>query len=702
MLQEGYILGERYEILERIGSGGMAFVYKARDTKLNRYVAIKVLRKENYDDELFVRKFDAEAEATAMLTHPNIVSIYDSAFTDGFHYIVMELAEGMTLKRYIRRYGRLSARETVDISIQIARGLEAAHERKIVHRDIKPQNILVSDSGTVKITDFGIAKAATGDTISSANMGSVHYLSPEQAKGGYVDKRSDIYSLGITMYEMATGRVPFDGENSVAIALMHIKNDMVPPREYFPDIPESLQRIILKCTSKMLINRYQDASQLIDDLEHVFTSPDGNYVFLEDGVEDESPTINRDQAEIERIKRSLAGGEEARRGNRQKPDDPRYRNDPEGDRFMPETEDDEDHEDDDRSRKGMQNVVGIAAILAGVLLAGLLIYAIGTGLSGFPFGTGQGESTTQKEETTTAATEEKTEAPQNVTVPDVLGLTRKKAARRLEKEEFVVEFLYEKGYSEKDKGLVVLAQTPEPGQTAEKKSVVSLTLGVSEEDYVNIPDLIGKKEEKAEKDLEELGLKANVAYASSDTVEAGYVMDQNPVSGAKVAKGFAVTITVSKGLEDVRVPSLYGMSQTAAKRQLESVGLELGDVSSDYSGEVGVNDVISQSIDPGTYVEKGTKVSIVISIGEPTTIRYEGKISITDSPFEEEESGTVELILSQSGEESVIYEERTLSRADFPLSLTFEGKESGSGTVIMKVNGENYEEFEVTLEAIAR
>ena len=702
MLQEGYILGERYEILERIGSGGMAFVYKARDTKLNRYVAIKVLRKENYDDELFVRKFDAEAEATAMLTHPNIVSIYDSAFTDGFHYIVMELAEGMTLKRYIRRYGRLSARETVDISIQIARGLEAAHERKIVHRDIKPQNILVSDSGKVKITDFGIAKAATGDTISSANMGSVHYLSPEQAKGGYVDNRSDIYSLGITMYEMATGRVPYDGENSVTIALMHIKNDMVPPREYFPDIPESLQRIILKCTSKMLINRYQNASQLIDDLEHVFTSPDGNYVFLEDGVEDDSPTINRDQAEIERIKRSLAGGEEGRNGMRENPDDRGYRNNLGGGRSDLDPEDDEDHEDDDRSRKGMQNVVGIAAILAGVLLAGLLIYAIGTGLSGFPFRNGKGESTTQKEESTTAATEEKTEAQPGVTVPDVLGLTRKKASRRLEKEGFVVQYLYEKGYSEKDKGLVVLAQNPEPGQTAEKKSVVTLTLGVSEEDYVNIPDLIGKKEEKAEKDLEDLGLKANVAYASSDTVEAGYVIDQNPVSGAKVAKGFAVTITVSKGLEDVRVPSLYGMSQTAAKRQLESVGLELGDVSSDYSGEVGINDVISQSIDPGTYVEKGTKVSIVISIGEPTTIRYEGKISITDSPFEEEETGTVELILSQSGEESVIYEERTLSRSDFPLALTFEGKESGLGTVIMKVNGENYEEFEVTLEAIAR
>ncbi len=692
MLQEGYLLGERYEILERIGSGGMAYVYKARDIKLNRYVAIKVLRKENYDDEKFVRKFMAEAEATARLTHPNIVSIYDSAYTDGVHYIVMELAEGMTLKKYIRRYGRLSARETVDIAIQIARGLEAAHEHRIVHRDIKPQNIMVSDSGKVKITDFGIAKAATGDTISSATMGSVHYLSPEQAKGGYVDNRTDIYSLGITMYEMATGRVPYDGENSVAIALMHIKNEMIPPRDYYPDIPESLQRIILKCTSKMLISRYQNASELIRDLENVFTSPDGNYVFLEDGQEDESPTIKRDQAEIERIKRSLAGdaGDELDGGR-----DHQLNNS-----SNPNGEDEEDREDDDRSRAKMQGVIRIVAILAGALLAGLVIYVIGSGLSGI--GPSRNEDKTGTEAPVEVTTEASTEASQGIEVPDVLGLTRKKASRRIEEAGLAVRCLYAKGCSEKDKGLVVLAQSPEGGDRADKDSSVTLTLGVSENDYVNIPDLVGMKEEDAQKTLEKAGLKANIAYATSDTVEAGYVMDQNPGGGAKVARGFAVTITVSKGLEDVRVPSLYGMSQSAARRQLESVGLELGDVSSDYSGEVGINDVISQSIDPGTYVEKGTRVSIVISIGEPTTIRYEGKITIKDNPFAEDETGSVELILSQSGEEQVIYEEKTLSESDFPLSLTFEGKESGSGIVIMMVNGEKYGEYEVNLEAIAR
>lgn len=271
MLQKGTILAGRYEILEHIGSGGMADVYKARCHKLNRYVAIKVLRREYCDNESFVRKFTVEAQSTAGLIHPNIVNIYDAGNEEGIHYIVMELAEGMTLKRYIRRYGRLSARETVDFAIQIASGLQAAHEHHIIHRDIKPQNILVSDSGTIKVTDFGIARAATGDdTISSSAMGSVRYLSPEQARGGYADERSDIYSLGITIYEMATGKVPFDGENTVAIALMHLRDEITPPRCYFPDIPSSLEKIILKCTMKQPEQRYQSAAELILDLQKVF------------------------------------------------------------------------------------------------------------------------------------------------------------------------------------------------------------------------------------------------------------------------------------------------------------------------------------------------------------------------------------------------------------------------------------------------
>ena len=294
LLQKGTFLGGRYEILEHIGSGGMADVYKAKDLTLGRFVAIKVLKAEFSEDINFVTKFrSVEAQSTAGLTHPNIVNIYDAGNEEGVHYIVMELAEGMTLKRYIRRYGRLSARETVDFAIQIASGLQAAHEHHIIHRDIKPQNILVSDSGTIKVTDFGIARAATGDdTISSSAMGSVRYLSPEQARGGYADERSDIYSLGITIYEMATGKVPFDGENTVAIALMHLRDEITPPRCYFPDIPASLEKIILKCTMKQPEQRYQSAAELILDLQKVFLSPDGSYVYVNPLVDD-YPTIQR-------------------------------------------------------------------------------------------------------------------------------------------------------------------------------------------------------------------------------------------------------------------------------------------------------------------------------------------------------------------------------------------------------------------------
>ena len=370
MLQKGTFLGGRYEILEHIGSGGMADVYKARCHKLNRYVAIKVLRREYCDNESFVRKFTVEAQSTAGLTHPNIVNIYDAGNEEGVHYIVMELAEGMTLKRYIRRYGRLSARETVDFAIQIASGLQAAHEHHIIHRDIKPQNILVSDSGTIKVTDFGIARAATGDdTISSSAMGSVRYLSPEQARGGYADERSDIYSLGITIYEMATGKVPFDGENTVAIALMHLRDEITPPRCYFPDIPASLEKIILKCTMKQPEQRYQSAAELILDLQKVFLSPDGSYVYVNPLVDD-SPTIQRNKEDITKIRKSLN-----KSGNRRKEDSTKDRI-----RINEENEEDEDYKDDKEMNPKLEKMILLITVLFGVLVACVVFYFIGNSL----------------------------------------------------------------------------------------------------------------------------------------------------------------------------------------------------------------------------------------------------------------------------------------------------------------------------------
>ena len=278
ILRPGTYLQDRYEILEQIGSGGMSVVYKAKCHKLNRLVAIKVLKEEFSSDENFVGKFKMEAQAAARLSHPNIVSVYDVIDEGKLHYIVMELIEGVTLKAYISKKGRLEAKETIGIAIQVAQGIAAAHEQHIIHRDIKPQNMIISRDGKVKVADFGIARGVTAQTMTSAAMGSVHYISPEQARGGYSDERSDIYSLGITMYEMVTGRLPFDGDTTVAIALSHLEEAIVPPSAYNPEIPASLEKIILKCTLKKPEYRYVGANSLIADLRKALVQPDGEFV----------------------------------------------------------------------------------------------------------------------------------------------------------------------------------------------------------------------------------------------------------------------------------------------------------------------------------------------------------------------------------------------------------------------------------------
>lgn len=700
MLQKGTILAGRYEILEHIGSGGMADVYKARCHKLNRYVAIKVLRREYCDNESFVRKFTVEAQSTAGLIHPNIVNIYDAGNEEGIHYIVMELAEGMTLKRYIRRYGRLSARETVDFAIQIASGLQAAHEHHIIHRDIKPQNILVSDSGTIKVTDFGIARAATGDdTISSSAMGSVRYLSPEQARGGYADERSDIYSLGITIYEMATGKVPFDGENTVAIALMHLRDEITPPRCYFPDIPSSLEKIILKCTMKQPEQRYQSAAELILDLQKVFLSPDGNYVYVNPLVDD-SPTIQRNTEDIEKIRKSLTGTERKRDVEKN-----RSRAEEEGD-------EEEDYKDDASMNPKLEKLILVITIVFGVLVACIVFYLVGNSL--YLFRTSSNKGTTQ------AAVETTTEAPKEATtaskpeetkytkMPNLIGLTKNAAEDEMKALGLKADFAYEDGSSSADSDLIVKKQQYNKGDAVAIDSTVKITLGKKDSadatttaEKVEVPAMVNYTEKKAEKELTKAGLKVKKAYATSDTVKEGYVIKQSPKGGTIVNKGFAVTITISKGVGKTTVPSLIGVSQSVAERELNQVGLKLGTVSYDYSGEVGVGDVISQGIESGTSVDKGTKVSIVLSLGEQESYRYEGSVNIEEQPFDEGASGSVKLVLKQDSWESTIYSKSSVSNDDFPLNITFEGDREGGGTVIMYVNGKQYNTYSVNLSAIS-
>ena len=581
MLKTGMIIAERYEIVSKIGTGGMADVYKAMDHKLNRFVAVKVLKPEFREDATFVKKFRSEAQAAAGLTHPNIVNVFDVGDDEGVYYIVMELIEGITLKEYISKKGKLSVKEATSIAIQVSMGLEAAHSHGIVHRDVKPQNIIISTDGKVKVTDFGIARAATGDdTISSSAMGSVRYLSPEQARGGYADERSDIYSLGITIYEMATGKVPFDGENTVAIALMHLRDEITPPRCYFPDIPASLEKIILKCTMKQPEQRYQSAAELILDLQKVFLSPDGSYVYVNPLVDD-SPTIQRNKEDITKIRKSLN-----KSGNRRKEDSTKDRI-----RINEENEEDEDYKDDKEMNPKLEKMILLITVLFGVLVACVVFYFIGNSLHLFQPSSGttqqSTEQTTQDRTKATTTEEKKTEY---VKMPKLLDLTKNAAEDEMKAIGLKADFAYEKGSSSDDSDLIVVKQQYKKGESLAVGTKVKLTLGKKESsttaaEKVEVPALVNYTEKKAEQELKKLGLKVKKAYANSDTVKEGYVIKQSPKGGSIVNTGFAVTITISKGVSKTTVPSLIGVSQSVAERELNRVGLKLGSVSYDYSGE---------------------------------------------------------------------------------------------------------------------
>ena len=699
MIQTGTVLGRCYEIMNHIGSGGMADVYRARCLKDGRYVAIKVLKQEYNDDEEFLGRFIAEAQATSGLSHPNIVNIYDAGEDKGYHFIVMELCEGTTLKSYIRRYGRLSIRETVDFSKQIARGIQAAHRRGIVHRDIKPQNILVSDSGEVKVADFGIAKVATGNTISPNLMGSVHYLSPEQARGNYADERSDIYSLGITMYEMATGRVPFDGENTVSIALMHIRGDITAPRCYFPDIPASLEKIILKCTMKKPSERYQNIQEVLDDLELVFTHPDGDYVYEQPAVDD-SPTINRQGEELEMIREGIirdknetdntfgGTGGEAGEGENGNPADPPQ---------------EEDEEEEESMQPQMRRMIYVITAAGGILLAMIIIYLVAS-TSGLLRPWNKEATTTETATTTVASTTEEATIP----MPYLLNKDKDTAVKLLKEQGLVAAFSYEEGVSETDQNLIVTAQQYNAGTKLKKGATVILTIGINpeastENKRVEVPPLINLKESEAETTLVNAGLEVEKIYAASDTVKSGYVIKQNPTAGTEVDLGFTITITISRGMSQVKVPSLSGLSEKAAKEQLNNVGLNLGNVTSDYNGSVGMGEVFEQSINAGTMVDRGTSVDVVISLGDSVSFHYEGVVTIADSPFAEGESGQVELKILEDKEQGTttsIFTDEDMSSDDFPFTYTFEREEKDEVIVIMYVNETEYRRETVELTAV--
>ena len=614
MLELGTMLSGRYEVLKRVGSGGMADVYMAKDHKLNRNVAVKVLKSEYVEDEKFLKKFETEAQAVARLSHPNIVNIYDVGIEDGINYIVMELAEGITLKEYIRKKGYLSPKETVEISTQIASAISHAHKNHIIHRDIKPQNILVSDTGIIKVTDFGIAKATSSNTVTSTAtaMGSVHYISPEQAKGRFCDEKSDIYSLGITMYEMVTGHVPFDHENGVTIALMHLQNEITPPSQIRDGIPDSLEKIILKCTMKKPEERYQTADDLIADLRLVFEDTSGGYVGVVPAIDD-SPTIMIDQNEL------------TQRINTPKKDQKIQQEEPLKDEEQNAYLDEVDEEESGMNSKIEKLVIVLAAVVGAIILISIIVFVV---KSSGVFKSGKSTTTTS---IGTTAESNDTES-KKYTVDNYIGMSLSAAREKIDgKFKIKVEEEYSADYA---KGLVI-RQDPESDTELEEGKTLTLVVskGTRTEDKVSVPEVVGKMEASAKSELEAAGLKVSVKTKYSTDVAKGKVIFQSPGSGNQVTKNSTVVITVSQGEKPetmVRVPNLRYSTESEARSELKNSNLVLGSVLTEYSDSVEKGLVIRQTVSSGSKVKEGTAVGIYVSLGPRQTATTADQDSTAD------------------------------------------------------------------------
>ncbi len=608
MLTEGMFVGDRYEIVNKIGTGGMSDVYKAKDHTLGRFVAIKVLKPEFSEDVNFVTKFRTEAQSAAGLEHPNIVNIYDVGSENGMHYIVMEYVEGITLKTYIEKKGQLTFKEAVSIAIQVGRGIEAAHNKGIIHRDIKPQNIIISTEGKVKVTDFGIARAATSNTISSDVMGSVHYASPEQARNGFVDGKSDIYSLGIVMYEMVTGRVPFDGDTTVAVAIQHLQEEIVPPSAYAPNLPISMEKIILKCTQKNPDRRYESMTALLADLRKALISPNEDFVVIAPVSQEKTRVIGEE--EINKIKQETSNiylsDEDVVAHNQNHRDKFEKR-----DRFEEDDEDDEEAYDDDdleEMNPKMDKAITIMGIAAGVIIVALIIFILVSFFGNFKFGGSSNKANTETSET----------QADGIEVPDLKGLTFDEAKEQLNAKGLGIKNAGTVASDQYDEGQIV-SQTPDALTKAEANTTVEVTLS-SGKGEVSVPSVTGMDETTAYNTLTNSGFTPVKDYAYSADVAQGNVIEQSPNAGSLAKAGDNVKIVISRGKEQaettsVAVPGVTGLTEDAARSAIQNVGLAVGNVSSAYSDSVASGQIISQSPVVDTAVDAGTAVDFVVSMG---------------------------------------------------------------------------------------
>lgn len=599
-------LADRYEILDPVGAGGMSDVYKALDHKLNRPVAIKVLKENLSADRTFVSKFKAEAQSAAGLIHPNIVNVYDVNEENGMHYIVMELVEGVTLKKYIEKRERIPYKEAVSIAIQIAKGMEAAHENHIVHRDIKPQNIIISKEGKVKVTDFGIAKAASSSTINTSAMGSVHYISPEQARGGYADERSDIYSFGVTLYEMLTGKVPFDGDSTVSVAVQHIQKDVPRPSTIEADIPRAIDDIVVKCCNKKTERRYQTASELIADLKKSLVIPDGDFVNDEPLYSDE--TIISREPLVDDFTRSAASVSNVKKNDSNLSDDEIL-----DDNLLLSDSDQllDDEDIDDTSNDKLDSImkwigIGVVALIVIILLV-VLIKVFGNS-----------DKNASNKNTTAEAT---TSVDKNqVSVPDLSGLTEDEARTALNK--VGLGFKADKEPSSTVAKGKVISQDKAAGTKIAKNTTITVKISTGEEN-ISIPNVVGKKQIEASNILEDAGFKVAVNQQYSDTVDSGLVISQTPTASTQSIAGTSVTITVSSGAEPAKkatVPNVIGLSESAARQAFDSVGISVTTKTENVSSKSSDGKVIVQSIAAGSSVDVGSSITITVAnYEEPKT-----------------------------------------------------------------------------------
>lgn len=667
MLEIGSFLSDRYEILSKVGAGGMSDVYKAKDHILSRFVAIKVLKQEFSEDSSFVTKFRAEAQSAAGLEHPNIVNIYDVGSENGLYYIVMEYVEGITLKTYIEKKGQLSFKESASIAIQVARGIEAAHNKNIIHRDIKPQNIIISTDGKVKVTDFGIAKATSSNTISSDVMGSVHYASPEQARNGFVDGRSDIYSLGIVMFEMVTGRVPFDGDTTVAVALQHLQEEIARPSIYAPDLPISFEKIILKCTQKTPDRRYQTIEELLTDIRRSLAHPDEDFVTIAPLV-DGGKTKVISPEELDKIKEGRGVAEDLN------DDDTDADN---GDEYADDEDDDDEYDesllDDDDDGKllnpKMDKAITIMGIVTAVIIVIVIIYLALSVAGVFKFGgkknseSQQTESQTQTESESESETQTETEGQ----MIDIRGMSVEDAQKAVDRLKLdLTVFAFETKQSDQKDG-TILEQDVKAGDTVKRGSQINVVIagkGDSTSEMVKIPSVIGKTKSSAKSTLESAGFSVTFEYGDyNDSVAADVVTAQSPSAKKQAAKGSTVTVTLSPGQKPITVPNVVGASQSHAESALAGAGLKYTYADSQYSDTVPAGNVISQT-KSGETVAAGTTITLTLSKGK------------------QEISTNVSKGISYSGEGTVV-------KAEYKLV----GK---SGTVYDKGSYENTSSFTVS------